>query len=45
MSEPLETMKVIEKESGQECIINVVDFDAEKYEPVVDEPEMEDKAE
>ena len=37
MSEPLETIKVIDKENGVECIINASDFDPDKYDPVVDD--------
>lgn len=42
MSEPLDTMKVIDKETGQECIINVADYDPEKHDAIVeDEPEAQ----
>lgn len=37
MSEPLDTMKVVDKETGEECIINEMDFDPDKHEPVVDD--------
>ena len=39
MSEPLETMKVIDKENGVECIINASDYDPDKYEMVIGEEE------
>ena len=34
MSEPLETMQVVDKESGEEQIINADDFDPEKHDAI-----------
>lgn len=42
MSEPLDTMKVVVKETGQELIINATDYDPDKHDPIVeDEPKAD----
>lgn len=40
MSEELETMSVTDKETGEQVIINVADYDPEKHEMMVGEEEM-----
>ncbi len=45
MADELPTMRVIDKENGNEVIINQSDYDAEKYDMVVeDEPVVEDES-